>query len=399
MNPAFAPQQVRELAEIFVEKALELRDIWSAEIVKHDGVGPIECLSWMSRITLDIIGLAGFNYKFNALTLGPAKNELLKSVSNIFQAGQTPTIIPTLRARFPVLRFKFLSASIDTERENANAVMSRIGIDLLNLTKDDYKRDKSSSRKDILSLLVRANDLPEGQRLRDENVMGQIPTFLIAGHGTTAITITWALYSLTQNKQIQTKLRQELSKISTDNPTMDDLNGLPYLDAVVRETLRLYPAVHNLFRAAAKDDCIPLSKPFTDRKGIVKNEIRIRKGQSIVIPVAIINRDKSIWGEDSAEFNPERWENIPDAATSIPGAWANLMTFNGGPRACIGFRFALIEIKAVLFTLIRAFEIDLAVSGKDIGTNTANLNLPMLLTDAHNSIQMPLLVRPVASNL
>ena len=87
--------------------------------------------------------------------------------------------------------------------------------------------------------------------------------------------MSWALYALTQNKHAQTKLRQELSKLSTDNPTMDDLNGLPYLDAVVRETLRLYPAVPNIVRAATKDDCIPLSKPFTDRKGIVHNQIRL----------------------------------------------------------------------------------------------------------------------------
>ncbi|KAF8805907.1 cytochrome P450 [Phlegmacium glaucopus] len=59
LNPAFGPQQIRDLTEIFVEKALELRDIWRTEIAKHDGIGPIECLSWMSRTTLDIIGLAG----------------------------------------------------------------------------------------------------------------------------------------------------------------------------------------------------------------------------------------------------------------------------------------------------------------------------------------------------
>ena len=86
--------------------------------------------------------------------------------------------------------------------------------------------------------------------------------------------MTWALYSLSQNKVAQTKLREEISTISTDNPTMDDLNGLPYMDAVVRETLRLYPALASIQRMARKDDCIPLSKPFTDKKGIVRNEIR-----------------------------------------------------------------------------------------------------------------------------
>ena len=86
--------------------------------------------------------------------------------------------------------------------------------------------------------------------------------------------MTWALYALTQNKQAQTKLREEVSDVSTDNPTMDDLNGLPYLDAVVRETMRLYSPISVIPRAADKDDIIPLSKPFTDRKGNVRHEIR-----------------------------------------------------------------------------------------------------------------------------
>jgi cytochrome P450 len=86
--------------------------------------------------------------------------------------------------------------------------------------------------------------------------------------------MTWALFALSQNKDAQTKLREEIFNISTENPTMDDLNGLPYMDAVVRETLRLYPAVPSVAREARMDDCIPLSKPFTDTKGIIRNEIR-----------------------------------------------------------------------------------------------------------------------------
>ena len=126
------------------------------------------------------------------------------------------------------------------------------------------------------------------------HILAEIPTFLIAGHVTTrygtyacplsieisiskswrSVTMSWALYALSQNKDAQTKLREEMSNISTDNPTMDDLNGLPYMDAVVRETLRLYPPLPSVLREARKDDCIPLSTPFTDKKGIVRNEIR-----------------------------------------------------------------------------------------------------------------------------
>ena len=124
-------------------------------------------------------------------------------------------------------------------------------------------------------------------------------------------------------------------------------------------------------------------------------------------------------------FRPERWANIPNAAFSVPGVWANLLTFIGGPRACIGFRFSLvgesylfygyihqhcdlifflnpfclcIRTKALIFTLIRAFEIDLAVSPKDLGSRPTNIRRPILLTDPNNSNQMPLLVRPVSSN-
>ena len=87
---------------------------------------------------------------------------------------------------------------------------------------------------------------------------------------------------------------------------------------------------------------------------------RVRKGQSVMIPIGLINRDKSIWGEDATEFKfvlnfgfnwlsdllffrPERWENIPNGVSSVPGVWANLLTFIGGPHACIGYRFSLVE--------------------------------------------------------
>ena len=111
----------------------------------------------------------------------------------------------------------------------------------------------------------------QGTHVRPSNILQSI--FTNSGSWC-SVTMSWALYALSGNKDAQTKLREEVSNISTDNPTMDDLNGLPYMDAVVRETLRVYPAVAGIQREAKKDDCIPLSKPFTDMKGIVHNEIR-----------------------------------------------------------------------------------------------------------------------------
>lgn len=85
---------------------------------------------------------------------------------------------------------------------------------------------------------------------------------------------TWALFALTQDKEVQTKLREELLTVSTDNPTMDELNSLTYLDYVVRETLRIHAPVPSTIRTAVKDDILPLNTPYTDTRGDVHDTVR-----------------------------------------------------------------------------------------------------------------------------
>jgi len=241
-----------------------------------------------------------------------------------------------------------------------------------------------------------ATDLPESQRMSDEDVLAQVPTFLVAGHETTSTATTWALYALSLNKEVQAKLRKELSSISTDNPSMDELNSLPYLDAVVRETLRIHTPVPSTIRVAVQDDILPLGTPFTDTNGQIHHEVIVKKGQTMIIPILALNRLRTIWGEDSMEFKPERWESVPEGAGAIPGVWGNVLTFLGGPRACIGYRFSLVETKALLFTLIRAFEFELAVPAKDIIKKTGIVQRPIVVTEPEKN-QMPLLLKPVRS--
>ena len=109
---------------------------------------------------------------------------------------------------------------------------------------------------------------------------------------------------------------------------------------------------------------------------------------------------------------PERWENTPEAITSIPGVWSNLLSFLGGPHACIGYRFALVEcvilrlvrrpssltsddrMKALLFTLIRAFEFELGVPADAIKKRTTIVQRPVVSQDGGEKIHMPLVVKP-----
>ena len=96
---------------------------------------------------------------------------------------------------------------------------------------------------------------------------------MVAGHETTSTATTWALFALTQSPEVQVKLRNELLAVGTDNPTMDELNALPYLDAVVRETLRIHPPVPATMRVATQDDILPLSEPVKDRNGNIHDSI------------------------------------------------------------------------------------------------------------------------------
>lgn len=99
---------------------------------------------------------------------------------------------------------------------------------------------------------------------------------LVAGHETTSTSLSWLLYDLAhpEYQSIQSKLREELLSVETDRPSMEEINALPYLDAVVRETLRMNSVLDTTVRIATKDDVIPLAKPFVDRKGVERTGIR-----------------------------------------------------------------------------------------------------------------------------
>ncbi|KAJ7640602.1 cytochrome P450 [Mycena rosella] len=400
MNPAFGAPQIRELTGIFVEKSIQLRDIWAAQAAQNGGIVRVEVFSWLSKATLDIIGLAGFNYKINALGARSEDepNELAAAFETLFVINNGLDPLRALQGRFPI--FRHISTKSKMVTRDAQATMMRIGRKLLADSKRDIAETgtfETGRARDLLNLLVRANtskEIPEHQRLSDEDVLAQVPTFLVAGHETTSTAMTWALFALTQNKAAQTRLRTELQSVETENPTLDELNGLRYLDCVVRETLRVHSPVPSTLRVSLCDDIVPLANPFTDAQGTVHESIRVPKGTQVFIPISTMNRDPEIWGPDSNDFVPERWES--PISSSVPGIWGNMMTFFGGPRSCIGYRFSLAEMKALLFTLIRDLEFELAVPISDVGKKSTSVTqAPVLNSDLKAGNQLPLLVRQV----
>ncbi|KAI8972453.1 cytochrome P450 [Trametes punicea] len=405
LNPAFGPSQIRELTEIFVEKAIELRDVWAAELSRQGEAARINAVRGLTKMTLDVIGLAGFNYEFDSLNPKGKPNELAKAFEEIFTFPEKIPVLMIMRNFFPVLNI--LKDKRLRRVEEAQRVMRRIGSQLIAEKKAEILRASSDKKasgigrqslqgRDLLTLLIKANmatDIPDNQRMSDEDVLAQVPTFIVAGHETTSTATAWCLFALTQAPDVQRKLREELLTVETDAPTMDELMALPYLDMVVRETLRLYPPVPETIRIATKDDFIPLDRPFRDLDGRLQDHVKITKGSAIVIPIKALNRYKPIWGADAHEFRPERWERPPEAISSIPGVWGHVMTFLGGPRACIGYRFSIVEMKALLFTLVRAFEFELAVPPAGIKRTMGIVQRPVLREDPNGGIHLPLIVR------
>ncbi|TDL20681.1 cytochrome P450 [Rickenella mellea] len=421
MNPSFSPASIRELTPVFFRKAIQLRDIWKSALFKDNAPKRIDIMSWLSRTTLDIVGLAvhlerwlryrtGFDYKFHSLTVDQEPNELSKALSTLFHADGVIRLIPILKAIFPILHH--IPTKRTREMDHALKTMHRIGEGLISdrkrqlLGQDSMDKSKNGdalhedendvlSGEDLLSALMKANmdtDVPEQQRMSDEDVLYQIPTFFVAGHETTSSETMWCLHALSYLPEIQAKLREELLTVQTDTPSMAELDALPYLDVVMRETLRLHAAVPATFRQAAVDDVIPLSEPYKDRKGQLRYEIRQ------VYPHGCM-AISAIWGDDVLDFKPERWFNLPDAVNSIPGVWGSLLTFLGGSRSCIGYRFALIEMKALLFTLIRAFEFTAAVPKSEIQTRSIVVQRPYLRSDKDGPAQMPLIIKPYVKSV
>ncbi|KAJ7739297.1 cytochrome P450 [Mycena olivaceomarginata] len=392
MNPAFGAAQIRQMTGVFVEKAVKLRDIWNTKVIAADDNGStVEVLSWLRRMTLDVIGETGFNHHFHNLDDKPS--ELSDAFTQMFHSptSQRDNAFRVVQAMVPILRLVPLPGS--RMFHQARTTMFSVGHELFEQSKLAVAKETAgepfSGPRDILSLLVKANlsaDIPERQRLSDEEVISQIPTFLIAGHESTSSAIAWALHSLSLNQEAQTKLREEVLSISSDSPTMDELNSLVWLEYVVRENMRLYAPVVFATRMAMQDDVLPLGKPYIDQNG------RMHERQIVHIPILAVNTDKETWGPDAEEFKPERWENIPKAANNVPG-WANLLTFFAGPHNCIGFRFSLVEQKALLFVLIRAFVFENAVPRGGIGRTSMVLQLPVVLGSGKSSGQMPLIVR------
>lgn len=256
--------------------------------------------------------------------------------------------------------------------------------------------------KDILSLIVQANLASEKQkRMSSQEVYAQVSSFMLAGEETVANSVCWSLYELCMNPEYQSRIRLEINDVYSeasgrgDNDlTFGDLEKMTLLVAFIKEVLRFHPTLPISLRAAAIDTVVPLGQPIVTNTGKVLKEVPVREGQVIIIDSAGYNRLESVWGTDATLFDPNRWlEERKGAQASYSGMYANLMTFFGGARGCIGWRFALAEMQVFLIELLRNFQFSLP-PGVEIMRELALVTIPVVRGDESRRQLLPLIVTP-----
>ncbi|KAF0497170.1 cytochrome P450 [Gigaspora margarita] len=331
MNPSFAFANVKEMVPTFVQAGHKLKDIWIKQI-GNKKEERITITAIIQKITLDVIGLVGFNYEFNSTT---SDSELAKAYRTLL--GRNPS--PLFVAFANTLTFiRKLPITVNNQFNDSIKTINNISEKLVAEQKNAPVRGK-----DLLSLLVKENEsLPVYEQLTHEELVSQVMILLAAGHETTSTTLSWALYFLAKYPDIQDRLRKEVLGVFTDRnhfPTIDEIDQLKYLECIFKETLRIVPPVPELPRYNLKDE--------------IMNGYVIPKGTPLMISIYAIHHDPSIWGDDAENFNPSRWLD-PEIKSKISNT--HFLAFSAGPKNCLGLKMAHLELKSILSVIIRNFE-------------------------------------------
>jgi cytochrome P450 len=201
------------------------------------------------------------------------------------------------------------------------------------------RRDKAGDRGDLLSLLMQARD-EAGRPMSEGQIRDEVITMLLAGHETTALTVSWTWYLLGLHPAADAQLAAEVREVLGGRPpTIDDLPRLRFTGQVVSEAMRLYPPAYAIGREALKDCEI--------------GGYRVPAGTTVYVSPWVMHRDPR-WFDDPQAFRPERWDG--NAARQLPRF--AYMPFGGGPRICIGNRFAVMEAMLILATVAQRFRLE-----------------------------------------
>ncbi|HVR29906.1 MAG TPA: cytochrome P450 [Thermoanaerobaculia bacterium] len=328
--PNFSGAAMRGYHDKMLDVARQLVDRWARVNPREE----VDVGDAMTRLTLDTIGLCGFDYRFNSFYRErphPFVEAMVLALSVAMSRSARPGAANRLRMR-----------------ENARF---RRAVALMNDTVDTLIRERRAgggdpgARGDLLGRMLTGRDPESGEGLDDLNIRHQILTFLIAGHETTSGLLSFALYFLVKHPEVLRRAREEVDGVlgadPRAEPTYEDVGRLRYLRQVLDESLRLWPTapMFALYVKAASE--------------VLGGRYEVVKADSVAVLAPMLHRDPSVWGADAEAFDPDRF--APAAARERP---ANAFKpFGNGQRACIGRQFATHEAVLALALVLHRLEI------------------------------------------
>ena len=320
-QPAFYRERIASYARIMTGYTSQMLDTW-----KQDAT--LDIHQEMMQLTLRIVVRALFNVEAGQIgAISTAMNVMMRNSTGL------RLLLP------PAARYLPTPSMIQFRRAVRQLDDTVYGIIAA-------RRRNDTDSGDLLSMLMQARD-EDGGRMTDKQLRDEVMTFLLAGHETTALTLTWTWHLLAQHSALQEQLQNELQRVLAGRvPEFADLPNLTFTEQVIKESMRLYPPAWSVARTVVSE---------FELRGY-----RIPAGANVVMSQWIMHRDPRYF-PDPESFNPGRWS--PERAQKLPRF--AYFPFGGGPRQCIGNSFAMMEAILLLATIVQRFTLR-AVSSEPI---------------------------------
>lgn len=288
----------------------------------------------MTALTLDTIGVCGFGYRFNSF-YREDNHAFVNAMVEALEIAMSERGYP-----FEGMFTKSKQRKLEANAQYMNSLVDRIIAE----RKELRARGENTGGHDLLDDMLDGVDRKTGERLDDENIRYQIITFLIAGHETTSGMLSFAIYFLLSNPEVLERGYAEVDRVfGTDpsvRPTFKMVNGLTYVQQILKESLRLWPTAPAF-----------ALRPYDNET--IGGKFVLKARSQIIVLLPMLHRDPAVWGDRADVFDPDNFS--PEAEAARP---ANAYKpFGNGQRACIGRQFALAEATLMLGMILQRFRL------------------------------------------
>uniref|UniRef100_A0A1S4JSZ5 Uncharacterized protein n=2 Tax=Culex quinquefasciatus TaxID=7176 RepID=A0A1S4JSZ5_CULQU len=396
LSPAFTGSKMRQMFQLMVDCCETMVRYYDRDVGNHGGSMEIEVKDMLSRVGIDVIASCAFGLKVDSFK--EQENEFLKQGRKMVNFGRIGLVFKMMAIRmFPKLLgglgidiidkdqteyFTKLIKDTVKARESQGVVRNDMIDLLLQAKKGELKHHQEKEEQEGFAT-VQESDLGKGSVVKpmtENEMIAQCFIFFIAGFDSVSTSVMFAIYELVRNPEVQDKLCVEVlntRKSLNGKPlTYDALQKMEYLDMVISETLRMWAPAPAIDRLCVRD------YELDDGEGL---KFTIEKGTCVWFPVHGIHLDPKYFPEPE-KFDPERFSD-ENKQNIVSGTY---LPFGVGPRNCIGSRFALMEVKAILYHMLLKFSF----------VKNENTQIPLVLRKGFTNMgtEKPIYVQLVKRN-